>query len=110
MMLSHRQEVRSKVKWPRPQTRVKGELRLTALVAAFERMLMPILHSFTFGNANVTINPKKKKKNLHHNRTFSSVHLPGHIWSHFLKWWTRAHVPRRRTRASAQPRLEARSA
>lgn len=41
-----RQEVRSEVKWPRAQTPVKGELRplrLTALVAAFERMLMPIL-------------------------------------------------------------------
>lgn len=71
IMLSCRQEVRSEVKWPRAQFPVKGELRplrLTALVAAFERRLMPILQSFTFGNANVTINPKKKK--LHHNRIF----------------------------------------
>lgn len=63
IMLSCRQEVRSEVKWPRAQTPVKGELRplrLTAIVAAFERRLMPILQSFTFGNANVTINPKKK--------------------------------------------------
>lgn len=79
------------MKWPRALTRVKG-----ALVAAFERMLMPILYSFTFGNANVTINPKKKKKKLHHNRVSSSVRLPGHT-----------RVPRRCTRVSTQPRIEA---
>lgn len=105
VMLSCRQEVRSEVKWPRAQFPVKGELRplrLTALVAAFERRLMPILQSFTFGNANVTIN--QKKKSFITIESFSSVCLPGHIWSHFLKWWTRA---RKCTRASTQPRMEA---
>lgn len=61
------------MKSPRTPTGVKGELRPLRLTAfAFEGMLMPILHRFTSGNANVTINPNKKANSL---TTMESFHL-----------------------------------